>query len=73
MLNLVDVLRNNEAIFEGQSVVMTCRSIDKAATEYAHLFVISELENLLQEHSTQAYWPAIIKQRINQLKGNDNG
>jgi len=43
--------------------------LDLALRSYA----IMELETLLETNSTQAYWPAIIKQRINQLKGNDNG
>lgn len=43
--------------------------INMALTDYA----ILELQTLLETNSTQAYWPAIIKQRINQLKGNDNG
>lgn len=36
-------------------------------------YTILELEKLLETNSTQAYWPAIIKERINQLKGNNNG
>ncbi len=69
MLSLIEVLRNNNAVIDRGNVMISCRDIDKAVTEYAHSHVISELEDLLNRHSTQAYWPAIIKERIKQLKG----
>lgn len=73
MVSLIEILRRNGAIIEDGHVVMTCIEMSKAADEYAHDFVESELQSLLVTHSTQAYWPSIIKQRINQLKGNNNG
>jgi hypothetical protein len=73
MLSLIDVLRSNGGIVENGAVMITCKGIDQAVTTYAYEYVIKELESLLQNNSTQAYWPAIIKQRINQLKGENNG
>lgn len=72
MLSLSDVLRNNNAVIDRGNVMITCKDIDKAVTEYSHEAVVLELEDLLERHSTQSYWPAIIKQS-NQLKGNNNG
>lgn len=68
MTTLSDVLKNNNAVFNGQHITITTRDMDKAATEYAYAAIICELEDLLENHSTQSYWPAIIKHRINQLK-----
>jgi hypothetical protein len=73
MVSLIDILRQNGAVIQDGHVVMTCIEISKAADEYAHDSVESELQSLLDTHSTQAYWPAIIKQRINKLKGRNNG
>jgi len=70
MVSLTEILRKHGAQIEFGRVVMTTVEVDKAATEYAHAFIISELQDLLDRNSSQAYWPAIIKQRINQLKGN---
>lgn len=70
MVSLIDILRKHKAVIQNSQVIMSCVEISKAADEYAHDSVISELQSLLDENSTQAYWPAIIKQRINQLKSN---
>jgi len=73
MLSLIDVLRSNGGVIENGAVMITCKDMDVAARLYVHNCVVKELESLLEINSTQAYWPAIIKQRINQLKGNNNG
>ena len=69
MPSLIEVLINNNAVIDRGNVMISCRDIDTAVVEYSNSVVVSELEDLLNRHSTQAYWPAIIKERIKQLKG----
>lgn len=42
--------------------------IEDAINEYAKQAVIKELISLIEDVSTQAYWPAIIKHRIKSLQ-----
>ena len=73
MLSLIEVLRKHKAIINDGAVIITPQNIRDAADEYVHDSIVRELESLLETNSTQAYWPAIIKERIKQLKGDNNG
>ncbi len=70
MLSITDILKRNGAVVKDGYVTIRCIDIDKAMNEYRHCSALCELQDLIKSNSTQAYWPAIIKQRINQLNGN---
>jgi hypothetical protein len=67
-MSIIDLLKKHGAEFNGEKITITCRGISKVLDEYSHDGVIAELQDILDCHSTQAYYPSILRGRIKRYK-----
>lgn len=68
MTTLIEILKNHNATISNGVITITARDMDEVANDIGREAIAVELQDILDRNSTQAYYPAIIKCRINSYK-----
>lgn len=68
MTTLIQILKNNNATIVNGVITISCRDMDQVAIDICREAIIAELQDVLDRHSTQAYFQSILKQLINRYK-----